>query len=58
MNITIVFDWFARESRLAAEQTDDAQQREVLLKLAELWAAAARQSRDQTSTTQAAQASR
>jgi hypothetical protein len=54
MNIAIVFDWFARDSLRAAEETDDPRQREILVKLAALWAAAARQSRDETSTTQAA----
>jgi hypothetical protein len=50
MNIANVYDWFARESIHAAEQTDDPRQREILLKLAELWAAAAQKSRDEAST--------
>jgi hypothetical protein len=54
MDITSVFDWFARDSLRKAEETDDPRQREILVKLAALWAAAARQSRDETSTTQAA----
>jgi hypothetical protein len=33
----------------AAEQTDNPRQREILLKLAVLWAAAAQQSRDEAS---------
>jgi hypothetical protein len=43
MDIAGVFDWFALESVRAAEQTNDMRQRELLLKLALLWAAAARQ---------------
>jgi hypothetical protein len=54
MNIAIVFDWFARDSLRTAEETDDPKQREILVKLAALWAAAARQSRDEASTMQAA----
>jgi hypothetical protein len=54
MDITSVFDWFARDSLRKAEETDDPRQREILVKLAALWPAAARQSRDETSTTQAA----
>ena len=46
MDITSVFDWFARESLRKAEETDDLRQREMFLKLAELWAGAAQQSRD------------
>ena len=42
MNIASVFDWFARESLRAAEQTEDPREREILLKLAVLWEAAAR----------------
>jgi hypothetical protein len=49
MNIASVYDWFARDSMHAAEQTDDPRQREILLKLAVLWAAAAQQSRDEAS---------
>jgi hypothetical protein len=43
MDIAGVFDWFALESVRMAEQTSDPRQREKLLKLALLWAAAARQ---------------
>ena len=42
MHMASVFDWFARESVRAAEQTNDPKQREIFIKLAELWAAAAR----------------
>jgi hypothetical protein len=49
MNIASVHDSFARDSMHAAEQTDDPRQREILLKLAVLWAAAAQQSRDEAS---------
>ena len=37
MNIASVFDWFARESLRAAEQTEDPRQNVILLKLAVLW---------------------
>jgi hypothetical protein len=46
MDIARVFDWFARESQHKAAETDDPRQREMFLKLVELWAAAAQQSRD------------
>lgn len=49
MNIASVFDWFARESLRAAEHTEDPRQREILLKLAVLWDAAAQRSRDEAS---------
>ena len=42
MHMASVFDWFARESVRAAEQTNDLKQREIFIKLAERWAAAAR----------------
>ena len=45
MNIASVFDWFARESLRAAEHTEDPRQREILLKLAVLWEAAAQRAR-------------
>ena len=51
MDITSVFDWFARESLRKAEETNDPRPREMFLKLAELWTAAAQQSRDGTPTT-------
>jgi hypothetical protein len=54
MDIARIFDWFARDSLRAAEEISDPRQREILVKLAALWAAAARQSRDEASTTQAA----
>jgi hypothetical protein len=47
MDIASVYDWFARDCMHAAEQTDDPRQREILLKLALLWAAAAQQIRDE-----------
>ena len=46
MNIATVYAWFARESVRAAEKTDDVRQRQMWMKLAEQWAAAARQSRE------------
>ena len=49
MNIARVYDWFVRHCMDAAEQTDNPRQREILLKLAVLWAAAAQQSRDEAS---------
>jgi hypothetical protein len=47
MDIVSVYDWFARDCMHAAEQTDDPRRREILLKLAQLWATAAQQSRDE-----------
>ena len=41
------FDWFAQESMTAAEQTKEPIQREMWLRLALLWRAAAQQSRDE-----------
>jgi hypothetical protein len=41
MNIVGVFDWFARDSAYAAEHTDEPRQRDIWIKLAELWKAAA-----------------
>ena len=45
MNIASVFNWFARESLRAAEHTENPRQREILLKLAVLWEAAATEPR-------------
>jgi hypothetical protein len=43
-----LFDCFALDNKhAAAEQTDDPKQRETWMKLAELWAAAARQCFDE-----------
>src|SRR5262245_59892801 len=52
MDIAVVFDWFAGASLQAAENADpnDARKRETWLMLQTLWAAAARQSRDEVST--------
>jgi hypothetical protein len=50
MDIAIVFDWFAQESTHAAEQTKEPKQREILLKLALMWAAAAQRCHDEPST--------
>jgi hypothetical protein len=47
MDIASVYDWLARDYIHAAEQTDDPRQREILLKLAVQWDAAAQQSRDE-----------
>ena len=46
MDIAIIFEWFAQESKLAAELASDETQRQVWLRLALMWAAAARESRD------------
>ena len=56
MEIATVFEWFASESQQAAEMTDpnDISKREMWLTLQTLWAAAARQSRDEASTERAA----
>lgn len=50
MDSARVYDWFARDCMEAAEQTDDPRKREILLKLALLWAADAQRSRDEAST--------
>ena len=47
MDIASVFEWFAQESLLAAEVATDSVQREVWLRLALMWAAAARPNRDE-----------
>ena len=41
MNIVRVFDWLARDSAYAAEHTDGPRQRDIWIKLAELWKAGA-----------------
>jgi hypothetical protein len=46
MDIASVFEWFAQDSKLAAELAIDPTQREVWLRLALMWATAARESRD------------
>jgi hypothetical protein len=46
-NLADLFDWFALESKRIAEQTDDPKQGERWMKLAELWATAARQQGDE-----------
>ena len=43
MDIASVFDWFAQESMRAAELSNEPRQHDTFLKLALLWAAAARQ---------------
>jgi hypothetical protein len=50
MNIASVFDWFARESLHAADQTNDLRQREMFLRLALLWTAAAQRSCEEVAT--------
>jgi len=47
MDIVIIFEWFAQESALAAGLTTDPTQRGVWLRLALMWATAARESRDE-----------
>jgi hypothetical protein len=47
MDTASIYDWLARDYMHAADQTDDPRQREILLKLAVLWAAAAQQTRDE-----------
>jgi hypothetical protein len=53
MDIAIVFEWFARESEFAAQLPDQQPQREIWIRLAEMWASAAAQC-CQASTGQAA----
>ena len=55
MDIASIFDWFAQDSRRAAEHTDDPREREILLKLALQWEDAAQRSRDKTATSPAIQ---
>ena len=43
MDLVILFDWFANESFLAAEEAKDQRQRETFLQLGSLWAEAANQ---------------
>ena len=50
MDLASVFDWFAQDSIRAAEQTDEPRKREILLKLASQWAAAAQGCRDEQLT--------
>jgi hypothetical protein len=52
MDITSVFEWFARDSMHAAEESDDPRQRETLLKLALQWEAAAQRTRAEASPQQ------
>jgi hypothetical protein len=47
MDLAIVFDWFAQDSIRAAEQTNEPRKREIWLKLASQWAAAAQGCRDE-----------
>jgi cytochrome c-type biogenesis protein CcmH/NrfF len=57
MDIASVFEWFAQESMKDAEQAKDPRQREMFLRLASMWAAAARQCRNEAPATQATSAS-
>ena len=50
MDLASVFDWFAQDSIRAAEQTDEPRQREMWMKLSELWGAAAQRCREEQST--------
>ena len=50
MHIAVVFDWFAQESKQAAEQTADPKQREILHKLALMWALSAERCHDEVSS--------
>ena len=45
MDIASVFEWFAQESAFAAETTNVQQQREIWLRLGEMWTSAATQCR-------------
>ena len=47
MDLATIFEWFAQESMTAAEQTKVPIERELWLRLALLWRAAAQQSRDE-----------
>ena len=50
MDLMILFDWFTNESIDAALQATEWQQREMFLRLALMWGAAAQQSRKEAST--------
>jgi hypothetical protein len=50
MDTASVYDWFARDCICAAQETDNPRQREIMLKLAVQWAAAAQQIRDEALT--------
>ena len=43
MDLATVFDWFAQESMRIAEQAKEPREREMFLRLALMWAAAAHQ---------------
>ena len=47
MTIVGLLEWFALDSKHEAELTDEPKQREIWIRLAELWAAAARWSREE-----------
>jgi hypothetical protein len=47
MDIARAYDWLARDCIHAAEQTEDPRQREILLRLAVQWEAAAQKVRDE-----------
>jgi hypothetical protein len=47
MTIVGLLEWFAMDSKHEAELTDEPKQREIWIRLAELWAAAARWSREE-----------
>jgi hypothetical protein len=49
MDTASIYDWFARDCMHAARETEDPRQREILLKLAVEWAAAAQPIRDEAS---------
>ena len=52
MDLVILFDWFTNESMDAALQATEWHQREMFLRLALMWAAAARRCRNEAPTTQ------
>ena len=51
MEISVVFDWFTQESIAAALQATEWEQREIWLRLAWLWSTAAREYRENASST-------
>ena len=53
MDLASVLDWFAQESGRAAEQANEPMQREMFLRLALMWAAAAQQCRNEQLTLRA-----
>jgi hypothetical protein len=57
MNIADVFGWFAQESMEAGKRATEWEQREMFMRLALMWAAAAQHCRKEASTSLSATSS-